>query len=434
MGYTVGFSCALALWLSTSAWGFVGKNNTEAKLSFDYAVEFASDTKPTKAEAKEAIDDQLLYLYGPMQVAKAYGIPKGEHVTKVTKLEKLDGGLYRASYHYEGTIQVKKGPKSRYSVKLPRNTAEAEIYDKHCTDSHYPGYDDFWYFWNPDQARCSLEEGVHYDTIAGDLVRLPNTELTYPEYDRLVDTASDSIPIYVFFGKDEAEQNDDPFRSKDLNAEAYRNFRKNLVKNGFSEPEAMDADEMGEILEGNRFKKPFVEVTELKGKRANIRVTMFFGNTGIDEKSDAFHYFYKAANERAGLLIYDGHSGLGGTLDPAAIEERHGFKIKMNRSRYQIFFFNSCTSYSYYNSLYFYRKQKKSTRGLTKNLDILTQGLAAEFDNHARANLALVRAVSIWAAGKKAPSYQKLADQMDQNSLFGINGDEDNPTALPALQ
>ena len=131
-----GVSCALALFFTVSGWGFVGKNNTEATLTFDYTVDFPSDGKPTKAATKEAIDDQLLYLYGPMQVAKAYGIPKGDHVTEVTKLEKLDGGMYRAAYHYSGTIQVKKGPKTHYSGKLPRTTGETKNYYKRYTDEH----------------------------------------------------------------------------------------------------------------------------------------------------------------------------------------------------------------------------------------------------------------------------------------------------------
>ena len=44
-----GVSCALALFFTVSGWGFVGKNNTEATLTFDYTVDFPSDGKPTKA-------------------------------------------------------------------------------------------------------------------------------------------------------------------------------------------------------------------------------------------------------------------------------------------------------------------------------------------------------------------------------------------------
>ncbi len=431
MGYWVGFLLAV----SSCAFGFVGKNNTEAKLNFSHFVDWNSTVKPTKEEAKEHIDNQLLHLYGPMSVATAYGVPKGEHVTKITKLEKQDDG-YRIRYDYEGTIQVKKGPRTKYTVTLPRSPDEEFIYAAGlnkkevnlCTDDHYNSYDDFWYFWNPRMPKCPLEEGKHYDLVTGDLERIPNTKLSYPEYSRLVNPKTQTIPIYVFFGKDDEDQNDNPMTSKDLNAKTYRAFRRDLIKLGFPEPRSLDQEEIETVLNRQPIVKPFAEVTELEAERATLRIVLYFGNTGIDENSDAFHYFYKTANEQAAVMIYDGHSGLGGHLDPEAIEERHGFKMKMARNRYQIFFFNSCTSYSYYNSLYFYRKAKRSVRDQTRNLDILTQGLAAEFDVHSKSNLALIKAVGLWAKNKKAPSYQKLADQMDQNSLFGINGDEDNPT------
>ena len=210
------------------------------------------------------------------------------------------------------------------------------------------------------------------------------------------------IPIYVFFGKDEEDHDDNPFTSKDINAKGYKAFRSNLLRLGFPEPHEMRGEEMNEVLLGKKIRHPFAEVTELEAERATLRIVLFFGNTGIDEKSEAFHHFYKTASEKAGVMIYDGHSGLGGHLDPEAIEKQHGFKLKLPKNRYQIFFFNSCTSYTYYNSLYFYRKAKRSVRAQTRNLDILTQGLAAEFDVQAKSNLALIKAVGLWALNKKA--------------------------------
>jgi hypothetical protein len=375
-----------------------------------------------------------------MSVAKAPGVPKGDETITITALDKIAEGRYRVSYDFAGVIQVKKGPRTKYSVILPRSTEEDFLYNASinkrgintCTDEHYNTIGDFWYFWDPSLPQCRLQEGVHYDVVTGDLERIPNTTLTYPEYSRLVNSQG-IVPIYVFFGKDSEEHDDNPMTSKDLNAKTYRAFRKSLMANGFSDPTRMPNEMIQKILHGEDIASPFVEVTELVGDRATLRVVMFFGNTGMDEESDAFHYFYKVANESGSIMIYDGHSGLGGHLDPKAIEERHGFKMRTIKNKYQIFFFNSCTSYTYYNSLYFYRKDRKSVRNQTRNLDIMTQGLAAEFDVKSQANVMLVKAVAQWANNKKAPSYQKLAEQMDQNSLFGINGDEDNPTE-PGLE
>lgn len=58
-------------------------------------------------------------------------------------------------------------------------------------------------------------------------------------------------------------------------------------------------------------------------------------------------------------MIYNGHSGLGGHLDLKAIADLQGFRIAPNKNRYQIYFFNSCTSYTYDNTTYFNRKRTR---------------------------------------------------------------------------
>jgi len=426
--------------------GFVGKDNTEAWLRFSHFVDIPAESRPTKAEQNEAIEDQLLYLYGPLGLVEKYAVPKGEHTVSKGTIEKAEEGLYRVYYDYEGLIQVKKGPRTRYTVVLPRQTSEDFIYAPGvnkkgvnvCTEKEHNTFGDFWYFWAPKPYwnRCPLKEGLHFDMVQGELERIPNTMDTYPEYDRLAD-ASGEIPIFIFLGMDEATKSTNPLESEgdeeqdDLNAQPYRTIRKRLVKMGFSKPERLSDEEMSRILDKRHFKRPFVETLTKRAGKANLKVTLFFGRTGIDETSSAFHYFYKEANEKAAVMIYDGHSGLGGHLDLSSIEQMHGFKIRMPKKRYQIFFFNSCTSYSYYNTLYFYRKKGRSTRNETKNLDILTDGLATGFEDDQATNLALVRAVNAWAEGDDAPNYQELAKEMDQRNLFGVNGDEDNPTTLP---
>ena len=106
-----------------------------------------------------------------------------------------------------------------------------------------------------------------------------------------------------------------------------------------------------------------------------------------------------------------------------------GFKFRFDPNRYQIFFFNSCSSYTYYNTLYFNRK-RDGRRGLdakgTLNLDILANGSSTEFG--VETDLDLVKAVILWARIGQWTSYQTLARRLDVGNLFAVNGDEDNPT------
>ncbi|MBI1859582.1 MAG: hypothetical protein HYR96_01520 [Deltaproteobacteria bacterium] len=429
-----------------TAFGFTAKNSTEAKLTFSYFVQIHQKEQPDEDRAKAVIDDQLDYLYGTMAADKRYAVPRGEHTIQVTDIhEGEEEGVWEADYDYSGLIQVKKGPRTRYTVALPRDPSEEGIYDPGlneggnenlCTDEHYNSYVDYWYFWNPDQDGCSLREGEDFDRVQGAIERQPNTKESYPEYPRLAHKNADGareILVYAFFGMDDENHVKDPIRGRDINAATYRKFRKGLIEMGFDELQRMEKEEINRILQGKHYRRPFVEVARKWTPKGNLKVVLFFGPTGINERSGAFHYFYKEANEKAAIMLYDGHSGLGGHLDLKAIETLNRFSLKQNPNRYQIFFFNSCTSYSYYNTVYFYRKAPRSVRLRTKSLDILTNGLATEFDGMAPVDLELIKAVDDWSFGGKVRSYQALSRVMDTHNLFGVNGDQDNPTSPEEL-
>ncbi len=160
---------------------------------------------------------------------------------------------------------------------------------------------------------------------------------------------------------------------------------------------------------------------------------IFFGATGADENSRPFHYFLRKSLQDSAVLIYNGHSGLGGHLDLTEIVRLRGFKkMELNPEAYQIFFFNSCTSYTYYNSRFFQKKRKPNQsvdpKG-TKNLDILANGLSTSFDSDINTDMALVNAIHVWVKQGQRTSYKTMARRIDTDNLFTVNGDEDNPTS-----
>ena len=78
--------------------------------------------------------------------------------------------------------------------------------------------------------------------------------------------------------------------------------------------------------------------------------------------------------------------------------------------------------------MYFKRKQTAANPKGTKQLEVLTNGLATYFSVMHSTNLVMVQAISAWASEKATPSYQAIAKQLDSKNLFGVNGDNDNPT------
>ena len=409
---------------------YVGSNSTEATLEFAGAVQYESSRTPQEKTLRTVIESQLDHIVGPMSLAQYTAVPKGDHVVTDVKVISKNGTTLTIGYKYSGTIVLQNGPKDTYPIYLPVNPAT--IYAtamvgtiNPCTDDHYQTEGDFWYFWSPSREGCTLKEGKDYNIINAKIKRFVNSKLTYPEYQNLPDE-NGNITVHVLFGMDDPTLNRNPLNSTDINAGNYRTFRNYLIKNGYTAKTWSDAEvnAIAKTLDGAA---PFVETIQ-KGK---LVYRFFYGPTGIDEEALGFHWFYKDALENASIMMYEGHSGLGGHLDLDSIESNLGETINFSK-RYQIYFFDSCTSYRYYNTAYFARKITAADPKGTKKLDIFTNGLSTLFDAMPAASealaVALEKALNLAKDGKTFVSYQTLAKQIDSNNLFGINGDEDNVT------
>lgn len=413
---------------------YVGSNSTETTMNFSYQVEIQSNGVPSKEDINGKIEYQVVHLFGPMGESNVKAVPKGDHkITNVGQPRLIARNTYAVPYTYTGTVVVQNNATGNsYNVTLPRNPdliyRQAMVLNrKPCTDHHYDSEGDFWYFWNPSKPGCRLRQGVHYDVIKASMKRIANTNVSYPEYERLVQTKGvPTIVVSMMMGMDDPEKGADPMRSSDINAQNYRGIRQTLIQMGFQEGRAYSEAEFEKLVGHDVKRAHHLQEFVKEDKKARILIRLSFGPTGMGEDSDGFHWLYKDALANSSVMIYDGHSGLGAHLDLAAIEEEEGFKLQPSKNQYQIYFFNSCSSYTYYNTMYFGRKKTAQDPKGTKNLDIMTNGLATYFSVMGETNMAVVKAIDAWASDKGATSYQNLARQIDSGNLFGINGDEDN--------
>ncbi|MDZ4662588.1 MAG: hypothetical protein SGJ18_13330 [Pseudomonadota bacterium] len=417
---------------SSQLFAYVGSSSSEALLRFNAYIETTKDNN-----VKELIEAHVEHLFGPMGLAKYKAAPKGEHsISKIQKTSMGDG-KYRITYAYSGVIVLERGPRTHYEVLLPINLEtiyEAGLIKKRnpCTDEHYQEKGDFWYFWSPSRKGCKLIEGTDYQRIDAEIETLPNSESTRPEYELLADK-NGVIHISILMGMDEPKLSWDPNESKDINAKNYRKIKKSLIEDfEFVQLKSWSKEQIEQVSPLGS-KTPFVEEYEKYYKRSSgqntkVVVRIFFGATGIDEKSTPFHYFLKDAINNSALMIYDGHSGLGSNLHLLDIEKKHRFRFQPPKKRYQIFFFNSCSSYTYYNAMFFGRKRAQGDPNGTKYLDLLTTGLETPFDGSAAAILELINSVHQWSFRSTKTGYQELARRLSMENLIGVNGDEDNPS------
>jgi hypothetical protein len=153
-------------------------------------------------------------------------------------------------------------------------------------------------------------------------------------------------------------------------------------------------------------KRVKVAIGDAPPKDLTLRIETLFG---VEENPEP----HRRAVKRGDVVVYNGHSYIGyGPLDP------DNFRATSFPSSYQLFWFDSCVSYNYYEKDFFLLKE-----GGSKKLDIITNGLEAPEYRSGEAQGNLI--------GKlfdgSMPSYQALLQSAEAtDSLRVVDGEIDN--------
>ena len=153
-------------------------------------------------------------------------------------------------------------------------------------------------------------------------------------------------------------------------------------------------------------KKVKVSVGNAPPRDFTLRIETSFG---ADEDPEP----HQRAVKRGDVVVYNGHSYIGyGPLDP------DNFKSSSFSPGYQLFFFDSCVSYNYYEKDFFSLK-----RGGSESLDIITNGLEAPEED---SGLAEGKFIAKLLDGSM-PSYQTLLTTAKRtDSMRVVDGELDN--------
>lgn len=418
---------------ASGAPAYFGVKSTEAILRFNSTIEINVDRAisldqiknrtPRGMEVLNAIDYQLSFLIGHFQsksFTKAFRYPGvlGDKKTLTVKsISPAAGGRQLVSYTFYGKVNFQTTafsftPDVRVPLRLPLNPytiyAQAVVSGKsRCSDEHYNSEGDFFYFWDTDQPGCPLRRSNPYVLeFEGGMTKLENTKSTYPEYDRLYSQEKLSISVIVGFING---VNPSRLSKKDEGYASFTQLGQKLSEAGFN----LTAQGREGINHLQTYQK---QLTNAFGVQQTITLNLILADSETDANG-TFTKRFKWALENSQIVAYDGHSGLGGYLDI----------VRFPRLRlpnfYQIFFFNGCSSYPYYNSMYFASKS-----GGSKNLEILTAGLPTLTSTSVSNMMAFL---SPFISGR-VTSYQTLLRNLERSNeaettyLMGINGDEDN--------
>ncbi len=366
----------LALTPTKSMAQIISPNGTEVNFSYTASFEIPAATDENTDEKR--IKLHASHVFGIFQsptfirqmgldpeVSAGIGAPRSQMELSVISSAQVDDKIkitYTAASKMILHQDVARDLLKTGYLDLPLPVNPYAIYDVSCTDEHYTLFSDFWYFYDPFREGCKHLSG---EPMAK-LTRFKIAPVTVKKMDltpklpylRGDNDNGDLFLIYVIHGYAEKNVADDAGRV------SFKELNQHLLDNNFLETR----EHQSKVIPMYIYRK---EIRLDNGKKIKVQIKHLLVETSINSRSKTFATFFKEAVAKADVIYYGGHSGLGGTLDIPSLEEKVG-PLKFNTKKKQIFFFESCASYSYY--LEHFAKEKTKAK-----IDIVTNGLASYF-------------------------------------------------------
>ena len=461
-------------------------------------IKFEGKKKDQKLRAfiRNQIIEQTSYLYGILQspgYSEALDIRKGaagvlgeNHVVGGIGIKSVNTEKITVHYKYYFTKaliskDILKNSSKRRGIQetiitthLPSTTREDKIYHKGCTDDHYFGFGDYWYFYDPYKEDCYDWMNQKRRTVEVDVkFRKPKhyekSISHYPEFKKLYEDKKIKMIVIIGYNNHMNWQNDEGKVTSSSISKKLEILKKliqsknsdmkinQFLKNNEDEGKKPTFDvgmenweEMQDVLKSLNFKKVeekkwfSLGYEKIKGKKdlpglnnfarfekrlkGNKIATldMVITDTDISSPDATFPLFWKKAIEDYEIISYNGHSGLGANLDldgmNIRLKEVNASKLQFKKN-YQIIFFNGCSTYSYYNRKYF------KAKGGSQNLETILTGLPSYYSDMPGNNKAFLGPFSNF----DLISYPELVSDIEKTNLttgttlLFVNGEQDNP-------
>lgn len=311
---------------------------------------------------------ELVYSFGIQpRYLEGIGVPRSDSQIQIVSRSKVQGGKIQIQYRNKGRILLQKDIAVKIlqkgSLNLPLPYEIDSIYNVRCTDPHYTTLGDFWYFYDPYRKGCEYLSQAPYASNTQVSIRpSPKRKMEIsPRLDLLrgANANGNDFVVYVIHGFEESA-----IKKTDEGRTNFKEFEVYMQSKGFAR----------QILQKDQ-RRPLAlhtkQIVLKNGYTMNVKVFHLLVETSIDSKTVTFAKYFKQAVSEADIIVYGGHSGLGANLDIPSLEQKAG-AFEFNPKKRQIFFFDSCASYSYY--LHSFAAEKTRTR-----IDIISYGLSSLF-------------------------------------------------------
>lgn len=364
-----------ALFTSISQAAVISPSSIEVRVS--YTSEF--QTKRTEPAA-DLILDHARYLFGYMQnpaIGLSFGLPKivqgigaPRWAPHFSVLEDSRAGAVRTiRYQLDGLLLMHKQaaeallPRGEWEISLPYQIDN--FYSEKCVAPDEAEPSAFWYFYEPFRRGC---EDLRREPLARSVtLRLspasPVGNLSAGLSQLRGDNGNGKLfQVMSINGFDESST-----KKSDDGRSDYLKLNRWLVTQGFTQ--TVIAKYKNRPI--HQFEKTF---RDSEGQEILFRIVRLLADTDLDSgKTVTFAKFFRDALKNSDVVIYEGHSGMGTNLNLQDIEKRAGGPVEFDRQKKQLFFFDACSSYSYYLGMF---RGKKAPGTLA----VITNGLASLFD------------------------------------------------------
>ncbi len=379
-------------------------------LDFAFTGEVVADKGAT---ARAAILSQLAYTQGIFTTGERGNGHVGQ-VTLTNVVEKIDGS--KKTITYSALLPVawpKEGNAipATYDLPLPLDVTKLDAfnakYDGRCGENEY-GVGDFWHDWNPKFDGCTIDDAdVHRSKAT---VKKSATETTgkFPEYDLIWnDNELDVVAIFGLISGAESESDEGVGEFNRFIAGSKNLLGGASVKtNKKSSSVLRDTTITGTVM--------------VAGQKRPVKIDVLLVNEMQSVGSD-FDKRYDPISEKADLIMYDGHAGLGKNVNALA---RKG---KVTAGKYQLVLLNGCQTFAYIDTAITDRRVAANGAATdpngTKFLDVMGNALPGFANNLASMSLSLLGAATKPESPK---SFNDLMNGMPTEHLVVVFGEEDN--------
>jgi hypothetical protein len=384
---------------------------TSVEIGFSYETEFETNAKGT---VSDLMLSHAKFIYGYLQnesQVQAFGLTEGiEGVGAPLWPPKLNvlsqtsvRGKTIVSYRAEGKILLNKRvasalvQKGHWSITMPYDLDHFFIKKCGSWDNKTP--EDFWYSYDPYKKGC---EALRRPPLAKQVTLVIQALPTPPTlFSRLEELRGEGDRIFLVSTIDGFDS--DLMTPNDSGRVSFRTINRWLRSDGFSETIVSK----GKDWAIHRFDKA---LKRKDGKIIHVCILRFLGEVEIKEpNSVAFAQFLINAIHDSDVVFYDGHSGYGLNLQLENLEARAKKPVVFNNAKRQLFFFDSCSSYSYFMPV-FAANKKPGT------LDFLSTGLETIIEQDIPIQLAFYRQILDVNGG--SPTWNEVISKLEE-SLSG---------------